>query len=234
MTKSGLGTRYSFPHIRGHASNIIRLVARVFVTDCMNTLFFKSPPQITVAEMCADLPSTDAIFATSDDAEFKQLVATSAHFQPRTRSLKDVVALFLHDDWEGLDSLDLAPLDVEHLTTIMFSKSCCLTTGRYNLQRIAFHSVIFVSRTTLLMPSTYQILLRAIDRWKDAWYHVHSRTMLVKRRLIGFVKYSLELWRVAQNILQVVQRGDSDTAYMHNKPTDSLQELHDFIKYFVG
>jgi hypothetical protein len=78
---------------------------------------------MTVAEMCADLPSSDVIFEASSSADFLQLVATSAHFQPQTHSLRDVVALFLQDEWSSTDVLSLVPSEAEHLTTIMFGKS---------------------------------------------------------------------------------------------------------------
>jgi hypothetical protein len=57
--------------------------------------------------------------------------------------------------------------------------------------------------------------------------------MVGKIRPIGFSKYGLELWWLAQRILELSNRrtGDTDTQsrYMRSKPTDSLEELHDFI-----
>jgi hypothetical protein len=47
---------------------------------------------------------------------------------------------------------------------------------------------------------------------------------------VGFAKYALELWWLAQKIIQIAQTGDVQSPYMTSTPTDSLQELHDFIR----
>jgi hypothetical protein len=86
----------------------------------MSTLFFKSPPQITVAEVCGDLQSADALFEASSSAEFSQVVASSKPFELRTRSLKDLVSLFLDDDWAGPGAPSLAIIGSEHLISLMF------------------------------------------------------------------------------------------------------------------
>jgi hypothetical protein len=95
-----------------------------------------------VAEMCADLPSSDATFEASTSAEFLQLVTTSAQYEFQTRSLKDIVALFLQDDCTSPGVIQLVPIKVEHLTTIMFGKS------------LRLHSQ-FSSLTTTSLPFSY-------------------------------------------------------------------------------
>jgi hypothetical protein len=93
-------------------------------------MFFKSPPQIIVAEMCGDLPCADALFEASTSAEFSQLVATSTLFSPRSRSLKDLVSSFLHEDWDGPEHLTLAPLGSEILIPVIFGNLLCSCTIR--------------------------------------------------------------------------------------------------------
>jgi hypothetical protein len=80
------------------------------------------------------------------------------------------------------------------------------------------------------MPSTHQVLLRATDRWKELWDRIQERDALRERKHVGFTKYCLELWQLAQKILEVARQGDMECAYMVIKPTDSLEELHSFIK----
>jgi hypothetical protein len=53
------------------------------------------------------------------------------------------------------------------------------------------------------------------------------------RRPIGFAKYSLELWWLAQRILELAQSGDMRSSYMKCRPTDSLKELHHFIQQYA-
>jgi hypothetical protein len=87
----------------------------------MSTLFFKSPPHITVAEMCGHVPSTDAVFEASTSNEYAQLVATSpTHTETQVRSLKDLVALFFHEEWAGPESLEFASIGLGQLITLLF------------------------------------------------------------------------------------------------------------------
>ncbi|KAF1829634.1 hypothetical protein BDW02DRAFT_138470 [Decorospora gaudefroyi] len=195
----------------------IRLAARVFMTDCMSTLFFKSPPQITVVEVGGDLPSSDALFEASSSAEFSRVVASSEPFEPTMRSLKNLVLLFLDDEWAGPEAPTLAVVGSEHLISLMF----------------AFQSLVFVSRTGLLVSSTFPRLLRATNRWKEVWHIVSSREVSSGGRLVGFAKYGLELWWLTQKILELAQREDTQFRYMVNRPTDSLKELHDFIQRYA-
>jgi hypothetical protein len=212
-------------------SNMKRLAARVFITDCMSTLFFKSPPHVTTAEMSGNLPSTDALFEASTAAEFSRLVSSATHLQTPIRSLKDFITLFSGDDWTGCEASEFVSIGLEHLIMLMFgmlpydfNNSIC------SLTNIAFHSIIFVSRTSLLIPSTHKVLSRAIARWEELWHHLYSRDVSSKSSLIGFTKYGLELWWLAQKILEVAQSGDTRSSYMTSVPTDSLKELHEFIQ----
>jgi hypothetical protein len=83
------------------------------------------------------------------------------------------------------------------------------------------------------MPSTHQVLLRATARWKELWHHVYKNDTPETTRLVGFTKYGLELWWLAQKILEIAQRGDLQCAYMTSGPTDSLKELHEFIQRYA-
>jgi hypothetical protein len=83
------------------------------------------------------------------------------------------------------------------------------------------------------MPSTYPVLLRATNRWKELWYHVYSKDLLDNKRLIGFTRYGLELWWLAQKILELTLHGEVESSYMASGPTDSLEELHGFIQKYV-
>jgi hypothetical protein len=78
--------------------------------------------------------------------------------------------------------------------------------------------------------SSHQALLRATNHWKELWDRIYSRDGLSEKRLIGFTKYGLELWWLAQKILDVARTGSDASAYMTGTPTDSLTELHDFIR----
>lgn len=93
------------------------------MTDCMNTLFFKSPPQITIIEMCGYLPSTYASFEASDSIAFSRLDLASADLKYRLISLKDWLNLLLREDWTGPDQKFLVFIEMEHLMSIVFGVS---------------------------------------------------------------------------------------------------------------
>jgi hypothetical protein len=200
----------------------------------MSTLFFKSPPHITVAEMNGDIPSTDALFDVSTDAEFIDLVSSSPCHRAQTRSLKDIAAPFFREEWTDCLNADFTDIGLEHLTTLMFGQLLPCNDSMHPCSRtIAFHSIIFVSRTSLLIPSTYQVLSRATARWKEVWHHLYSRDTSSNKSLVGFTKYGLELWWLAQKILEIAQSGNMQSSYMASGPTDSLKELHEFIRQYA-
>jgi hypothetical protein len=95
----------------------------VFVTDCLSTVLFKDPPNITIAEMTGDLPVTHAIFDAATPAEFTKLIATSTHPELQMRSLRDMVQLVLHSGHVDPDASNLAFIGLEHLSTLMFGQS---------------------------------------------------------------------------------------------------------------
>ena len=88
----------------------------------MNTLFFKKAPEITVAEMCGDLPSTDSMFEIANSTEYEGLVATPIDLETQSRSLKDLVALCLGENWPRSDSSDLIAVETEHLMSLIFGR----------------------------------------------------------------------------------------------------------------
>jgi hypothetical protein len=51
---------------------------------------------------------------------------------------------------------------------------------------------------------------------------------------IGFTKYGVELWWVAGKVLELVHSGDTRSRYLAAVPTDSLRDLHEFIKDYAN
>jgi hypothetical protein len=116
----------------------------VFVTDCLSTILFKDPPNITITEMTGDLPVTDAIFDATTPAEFTELVATSTHRESQMRSLKDIVQLLLHGDHVNPDASNLAFIGLEHLSMLMFGQYFCSIAqdpSKLTYNSAAFYSV---------------------------------------------------------------------------------------------
>ena len=82
------------------------------------------------------------------------------------------------------------------------------------------------------MPSTHDVLLRATNRWRELWNTVYSENIPQKSGLVGFTKYSLELCWLAQKILEVSRYGGAKSLYMTSVPTDSLNQLHNFLREY--
>ncbi|KAH7128488.1 hypothetical protein B0J11DRAFT_459120 [Dendryphion nanum] len=192
----------------------IRLVTWMFLSDCMNTLFFKSPPQISISEMTGDLPCADTLFEASTATEFTRLARSAPSSSSRGPSLESWISSLMAETWLGPEDPSLNWLEPYHLMMAIF----------------AFHSIIFTSRTNLLASSSYLILLRATNRWREVWEKVKSRQTREQLPPFGFTKYGLELWWLAQKILELAQSNDSESKYMSGAPTNSLQELHEFIR----
>jgi hypothetical protein len=138
----------------------------VFVTDCLSTVLFKDPPNITIAEMTGDLPVTDAIFDAANPAEFTKSIATSTHREPQMRSLRDIVQLVLHGDRVNPDASNLAFIRLEHLSTLMFGQSLrhvAQDSSKLMLNSSAFHNIHVALRAsagvnTRRSPSRHQSL----------------------------------------------------------------------------
>ncbi|KAH7111326.1 hypothetical protein B0J11DRAFT_447653, partial [Dendryphion nanum] len=192
----------------------IRLVTWLFLSDCMNTLFFKSPPQISVSEMYGDLPCADLLFEAPTAAEFTRLAGSIASSTSKRPSLKSWISSLMEETWSGPEDTSLIWLESYHLMMSIF----------------AFHSIIFTSRTNLLATSSYQTLIRATNRWREVWEKIQSRQTREQLPSFGFTKYALELWWLAQKILELAQSNDLSSKYMNGSPTNSLQELHEFIR----
>ena len=112
-----------------------------------STLFFKSSPQITIAEMSGDLPSDDMLFNASTSAEFSEAVHDSTPLKLQKRSLKDLMATLLQENWLGPDDPQLNSLSIEQLTTLMF--------GSYTMHYLHKRSLHLANHTRqLFTPSS--------------------------------------------------------------------------------
>ena len=94
-------------------------------------------------------------------------------------------------------------------------------------KRAALHSVIYFARTNLLSTSSHTSLVRALGRWKELHDLVYARQTSVQ--LVGFVKYSIELWWLGMKLLEISKTGCYSGRYCVGIPTDSLADLREFI-----
>lgn len=73
-----------------------------------------------------------------------------------------------------------------------------------------------------------------MGRWKEIWDALHAKREVEQRRSIGFIRYGVELWWVARKALELAHAGDVGSRYMTGTPTDSVGELHEFIRTYAN
>lgn len=83
------------------------------------------------------------------------------------------------------------------------------------------------------MPPASCVLLRALSRWKELWDDLHTTDEAGKKKAIGFTKHGAELWWVTCKVLELARSGGTNSRYLIGVPTDSLRELHEFIKQYA-
>jgi hypothetical protein len=97
-------------------------VTWTFIADCMNTLFFNSPPQMMMSEMSGDLPCMDAVFEASTAVEFEQLSDTSADSDPVIPALNEWISSLLQENWIGANHPSVRSIEPGHLLISIFGK----------------------------------------------------------------------------------------------------------------
>jgi hypothetical protein len=97
----------------------------------------------------------------------------------------------------------------------------------------ALHSIIFISRTSLVVTSLYPSLLRASNRWRELWLSVQARHKPEQGQFVGFTKYGPELCWLAEKLLELTKSADVQCRYMKAVPSNSLGDLHELIKLYA-
>jgi len=83
-----------------------------------------------------------------------------------------------------------------------------------------------------LAPANFAVLLSALDRWKDLWDVVSEHHQNRFGPHEGFERHSAEYWWLAKTILKISQSQDPSCRYMQPVPSDSAEDLHDFIRTY--
>ncbi|KAF2443315.1 hypothetical protein P171DRAFT_432596 [Karstenula rhodostoma CBS 690.94] len=195
----------------------IRTAAAVFFSGGISTITFNNAVQLPVTEMVGDLPCADALFEVPSPDEFTQLLMSTTCDTAQSLSLKEWVLLYLEDSWPGREVKMLTSTDPKLLT----------------IHIIALHSIIYAARTSLLTFSSYTTLLRATDRWKELHNLVYARNNASETQLVGFVKYSVELWWLARKLLELAHAGKEGCRYLTGTPTDSRRDLREFVESYA-
>jgi hypothetical protein len=89
-----------------------------------NTLciFYNYPPKFALAEMAANLPCPEELFAATTSAECLQSVCLADYQQQQSQSLKEIFPLLIGDDISADVKARLVPLTPFHLFILVHSK----------------------------------------------------------------------------------------------------------------
>lgn len=86
----------------------------------------------------------------------------------------------------------------------------------------------------MLLASSTASIRRAMDRWKSLWHAVHNSNQVDDSRSIGFTKHSMDIWWVANKVVDLVNDEEARSGYLLGIATDSLEDLHMFLKQYMS
>ncbi|KAI9159189.1 hypothetical protein HJFPF1_07197 [Paramyrothecium foliicola] len=85
---------------------------------------------------------------------------------------------------------------------------------------------------TLLGSANGEVILLALDRWKDLWDLVSRNDEGRFKSYEGFERHAGDYWWLTRTIWKVVQSRDQSCRYMQPVPSDSAKDLHDFVRKY--
>ena len=87
------------------------------------------------------------------------------------------------------------------------------------------------SRSSFLTLAASDSILSATDQWKVLWDSVAIQDKNGPQHT-GFARHALEFWWLSRTLMKVAKMGDACCRYMQSMPTDSVNDLHDFIRKY--
>lgn len=78
------------------------------------------------------------------------------------------------------------------------------------------------------------MLVQATNRWKVLWDGLFTATNQAQSQPFGFEKYAMELFWLAQKILEVTSLDYCRSGFLSAAPTYSLSDLHTFIRRYAA
>ena len=93
-------------------------------------------------------------------------------------------------------------------------------------------AVITTSRMNFLDLASAEAISLALDRWKDLWDVVSKNKEGKAKSFEGFEKHAVEYWWLARTIVKIGHLRDQSCRYMNPVPTDSAEDLHDFVRKY--
>ncbi|KAF4995559.1 hypothetical protein FDECE_12758 [Fusarium decemcellulare] len=198
-----------------HQEICIKVVSWAFMNDNILAMFCNHPPVMTVKEMSGHLPCPMWLW----EAEPEEFEARKHELQVDSypSCFSEAVSGLLGDQWTNSIAASFAKLDVLHLHLLIF----------------ALQPAIFHYRTSMLPPSSSDILLRAIDRWSLLWAAAYERIPVDERKWIGLARYAPELAVLSRRIIQVTgTEGGKESRYLQGTASYNTADLHQFIRQY--
>ncbi|KAH7111805.1 hypothetical protein B0J11DRAFT_190920 [Dendryphion nanum] len=195
----------------------VRMAAWTFITDSISALFFNNPPQVAIFEMLGDFPCEEDLFEAETASDFERLaLALLGPTGPQSHSLSEFTSFILS----------------ESVLTPQIYLEGHITVANMLIAIYALQSVAITLKMNLLAPAVAGLILRGTDRWKSLWDTVTKGEEYKSERQKGFVRHAAEFWWLTRTIVRIGQSGDPNCRYMQCIPSDSVKDLHDFIRKY--
>ncbi|KAJ4217212.1 hypothetical protein NW759_009159 [Fusarium solani] len=195
----------------------IRLVTWAFINDSLLTLFCSHPPSITVKEMCGSLPCRNELWEAASQNAFEELQRGMQTNPTSPSSFSHAVSALLSEEWTDSIAASFQQLGPPNLHHIM----------------LAFQSLIFNHRTSMLPASSSDILLRALNRWTPIWDAAMQQIPVDDRKWLGVSRYSPEVAIISKRMIEVggTEEG-KNSPYLQCVGTYDMVAFHQFIRTY--
>ncbi|KAF4990481.1 hypothetical protein FDECE_14365 [Fusarium decemcellulare] len=196
----------------------LRLATWMFFTDSSFAVFYNKAPEVLASEMTGDLPCHEALFEAGTASEYEHSALQLASVISCSQSLSELTAYFLADGDSALEANSRRNLTA---TELLF----CIS---------ALQSTAIASRSSLLAQAAAGTLLKATNRWRMRWDAVAASRSHNDRQSAGFTPHAPELWWLTRIIVKMDHSADPNCRFPRFVPTDSIDELHHFIRRYMG
>ncbi|KAH6628969.1 hypothetical protein C7974DRAFT_393562 [Boeremia exigua] len=193
----------------------LRVAVWTFIADSTLAMFFNGSPHVAISEMTGGLPCREDLFRAETAVEFEHAVSPCllGHPDPTFPRLMSTLL--------SVPLLESPAQTVEHVTAANMLILIC-----------ALQSNVMTFRMHYLAPPTAEALLSTLDRWKSLWDAVHETSVEGFDTHTGFERHAAAYWWLTRTLLKIVQSGDQSCRYLQPYPSDSVKDLHDFVRKY--
>ncbi|KAM5355147.1 hypothetical protein ACJ41O_001793 [Fusarium nematophilum] len=192
-----------------------RVVAWTWSHDSMLTLFFNSPPVITIGEMAGRVPCADELWDAESEAVFETRRARLG--TECVLSIREAVSGLLGDVWTESIVARYDGLGIPNL---------------YHLIS-ALQTVIYNNHTAMLPASSSAAVLRAVDRWTLLWADAIDKIPADELKWLGVSRNAYEGALLCKRMIEVIGTEEAkESGYLQRIVRYDTTDFHEFIRKY--